>query len=106
MIHTVVQPALGLATSVQKFLTSDLDRAGEQVAVVRQARGERWAIVEAVQRPAFGQLERRLEGVNLAPELEDLDLLLREVDLVAHCADPTSIRANAVAYRYIPAFCG
>ena len=59
-----------------------LDRAGEQVAVVRQARRERRPVVERVARLARVALEGLLKSRILLPDLEDLLLHLRKRDLV------------------------
>lgn len=53
------------------------------MAVMRQTSCERWAIVERILGSALGQLQTRLEGIDLAPELDDLLFLLRKVELGA-----------------------
>ena len=63
-----------------------LDRAGEDVAVVRAARGERWAVVERVLRLALGLAQLVLEGVDFLPELHGLLLALGEGDARRGCA--------------------
>lgn len=55
-----------------------LDGPCEQVAVVRQTGRERRSVVEGEPGLALGLLERRLEGVDVAPVLEDDVLLLGE----------------------------
>eukprot|EP00760_Papus_ankaliazontas_P021320 PhM_4_TR18673/c0_g1_i1/m.71141 len=55
-----------------------LDRAGEDVAVMGRAGGERRTVVEGVAGSPLALLERRLEGVDLLPVCEDLVLELGE----------------------------
>ena len=59
-----------------------LDRAREQVPVVRQSRRKGRPVVELVALLAFVLLQRLLESPVLLPEREDLLLHLREGDLV------------------------
>ena len=60
-----------------------LDGAGEDVAVVRQARGERRAVVEDVLGLALGAPQLRGERVQVLPQLQRLLLLPRERVLLA-----------------------
>lgn len=55
-----------------------LDGSCEQVAVVRETGCERRSVVEGEPGLPLGLLERRLEGVDVAPVLEDDVLLLGE----------------------------
>ena len=57
----------------------DLDGSGQDVAVVRQARGERRSVVEGVARPVPGLLQTGLEGLQFLPQPQDLLFLRREV---------------------------
>ena len=61
-----------------------LDRAGEQVTVVRQPRRERRPVVELVAFLALISREGLLEHFGLGPILEDVLLHLRELGLVRH----------------------
>ena len=49
-----------------------LDRAGQEVTVVRQARRERRAIIKHVLRTALAQFKRSLERPVLIPEGQDI----------------------------------
>ena len=50
---------------------------------MRKTGRERRTIIEGVFRPSFRKLQACLEGIDLAPELDDLFLLLRKVELGA-----------------------
>lgn len=52
---------------------------------MRQTSRERWAIVEGEFRPALGEFQASLEGIDLTPELDNLFFLLRKVELSADC---------------------
>ena len=62
-----------------------LDCAGEDVAVVRQAGGERRPVVERPHGLAQRLLQGLLEDAVLLPPRQDLLLLLRKGDAVGHC---------------------
>ena len=72
--------------------------ACEQVAVVRQARGERRPVVEAERLLVLGQLQLRLEGIDRVPVRDHLLLLLSKIERCARCG---SVRACRGAPRTI-----
>lgn len=59
-----------------------LDGAGEDVAVVREPRGEGRAVVEDVLGEVLGALELGVEGLDVGPELEDPLLLAGEREVL------------------------
>ena len=61
---------------------------------MRQAGGERGAIVEGKVRPALGKLQRGLESIDFLPKLKDLFFLLWERRVSSDCM--------ATAYLRIP----
>ena len=72
-----------------------LDVARQQVAVVRQAVGERRAVVEDVLFVAVALVDRRLEGSVGAPEVEDAVLQGREAGAAGHVAELVGARVGA-----------
>ena len=87
--HAVRVPA-EVARHVEAGLVGEarphvLDRARQDVAVVRRARRERRAIVEAVLRLALRLAQLVLEGVHFVPELHGLLLELGEGGAGGHC---------------------
>ena len=72
--------------AAHRLVTRDdvLDRSGQQVPVVRQARSERRAVVELVTLLALVPLQGLFKRLLRLPNLEDLLLHLRECDLVGH----------------------
>jgi hypothetical protein len=76
-LHVV--PAHGLVAR-----NNVLDRARQQVSVVRQPGGKRRAVVEHVFARAAALIERFLEGGLLLPEAENLLLQGWKADLVGH----------------------
>ena len=60
---------------------SVLDGPRQDVAIVRQPSGKWWSIIERILGTTLGLLQGGLEGVQLLPELQDLLLCLRKVDV-------------------------
>ena len=56
----------------QKITKTDLDGAGQDVAIVGQAGGEGGPVVKGVLGPALGLLQGALERVKILPQLEDV----------------------------------
>ena len=64
---------------------SVLDRAHQQVSIVRQSCGKRRAVVKGELGPALALLVRRLKGLDLVPQLERLMLGLGKGNVERCC---------------------
>ena len=64
-----------------------LDSSRKQMTVVRQPSRERRAVVEGELGAALGELQARLEGINVPPILDDLFLLLGKVKGRCDCRE-------------------
>jgi len=62
-----------------------LDRSGQQMAIMRQSRGERRAVIEDKLLAVLADFERLLEGILLLPELENLFLHPRKTNFAGNC---------------------
>jgi hypothetical protein len=83
--------ALGVSDHVHP---THLDRPGQQVPVMRLARGKWRAVKEAVLWLPLRELLRGLEGVNLAPVLEHVGLGRGDVDRGGRCGESANANAN------------
>ena len=72
-----------------------LDRAGQQMPVVRQAGGERRPVVENERRPVTGLVQRLLEDAPLVPGAQDVELDVDQLHVVGN-------RLHAVRPRGTP----
>lgn len=57
-----------------------LDRASEQMSIMRKTGGKGRSIVERKLRPTLRELQTRLKSIDLSPKLDNLFFFLRKVE--------------------------
>lgn len=61
-----------------------LDSSSKQMSIMRKTGGKGRSIIERKLRSTLGELQTRLESIDLSPELDDLFLFLRKVERSRH----------------------